>query len=378
LLLLPDRDRRRRAREPKRTCIAWHTYLTHEAIAPLKNVERAVLASAPALSEGTDSVAKDGASLFERLRSSRAADSLRAGGTARQVSPPQTSSAAVQPSTAAERSGAQAGLPASRRPDDGAPPPHKVPDPRAMPDLGHAKQSAPRGLPHTPTGQAERGVAADRAAQGDVTVPAHPRAPASATSPPGGEPHIGRHHDTSATDTPKDYLELAQRWGFVVAARYVTEKAPGQEETLWVLHHPRDGILLELLVDGSKILDATMHYNIRADDQSALAAAFPEHKDVDSRTLYAKESCVEGLIAKCRRLRRTQRLQREWKVSPAIYLLTPHDWKSSVWDYEDTLDGAAALNALNSDRLAGLPEEVRRQTGLGRRVDPGTATAYPA
>jgi len=73
---------------------------------------------------------------------------------------------------------------------------------------------------------------------------------------------------------------------------------------------------------------------------------------------------VNALRAKCRQLRQTESLEREWKVSPTIHLLTPGDWRAVARDRSDRRGEAGAIRALNAQRTAELPERVRRQFRL--------------
>jgi hypothetical protein len=49
--------------------------------------------------------------------------------------------------------------------------------------------------------------------------------------------------------------------------------------------------------------------------------AVPEHRDLASGTMYVRDTCLSQLRAKCRALRESMTLEREWKVSPTIYLV---------------------------------------------------------
>jgi len=112
------------------------------------------------------------------------------------------------------------------------------------------------------------------------------------------------------------------------------------------------------------ILEADLHYNLHVDEADVLSTPFPEHWDLDRRTVYVKETCVNALRAKCRQLRQTESLEREWKVSPTIHLLTPGDWRAVARDRSDRRGEAGAIRALNAQRTAELPERVRRQFRL--------------
>jgi hypothetical protein len=139
----------------------------------------------------------------------------------------------------------------------------------------------------------------------------HPAA--SAQQPPDLE-------DTAASDPPFRYLALAAREGFVVVAN--SENGSGDHLEHWVLDEPEAGVLLTVITSDSAVRESTLHYNLRTDDDALLERTPPEHRDLDSRTIYVREPAVEHLRARCRRLRASGALVREWKVSPPIDL--PH------------------------------------------------------
>ena len=124
--------------------------------------------------------------------------------------------------------------------------------------------------------------------------------------------------DTTASDHPYRYLALARREGFQVSANLEVTLAGGAE-TVWLLNEEEFGLQITLVTSDVAVLDANLHYNIRVKDEAVLQATSPEHRDLGSHTIYVRESCVEGLRAKCRRLRRSGALRREWKVTPRIY-----------------------------------------------------------
>jgi hypothetical protein len=157
-----------------------------------------------------------------------------------------------------------------------------------------------------------------------------PPARAAAVESPG--PTKNRRHtpprvvddgeDTSASDHPYRYLALARREGFQVSANLEVTVAEGSE-TVWLLNEEEFGLQITLVTSDVAVVDATLHYNIRVKDDAVLRATSPEHRHVDSRTIYVRESCVESLRARCRRLRATGALQRDWKVRPRIYPPAP-------------------------------------------------------
>jgi hypothetical protein len=129
---------------------------------------------------------------------------------------------------------------------------------------------------------------------------------------------VDEDEDTTASDHPYRYLALARREGFQVSANLEVTLAGGAE-TVWLLNEEEFGLQITLVTSDVAVLDANLHYNIRVKDEAVLRATSPEHRDVGSHTIYARESCVEGLRARCRRLRRSGALRREWKVTPRIY-----------------------------------------------------------
>jgi hypothetical protein len=171
--------------------------------------------------------------------------------------------------------------------------------------------------------------------------------------------------DTSQSDTPARYIELARSEGFFVTMKFDAAD-PSVDETVWVLNEPFSGLLLTVVTTASEVLDASLHYNVRAEDAEVLNAAFPEHRDLGSRTVFVREWCVDQLRARCRRLRAAGTLERQWKVAPTIYLLTPSEWESGAGETIG-MDGAvASLDTLNRRRLDSLPEPVRSQFRLTR------------
>jgi hypothetical protein len=121
--------------------------------------------------------------------------------------------------------------------------------------------------------------------------------------------------DTKATDGPYRYLALARREGFEVSEK-IERGTVERSETVWLLHDAASGLRLFVVASDEEVRDATLHYNLRTEDDSVLQATAPEHRDLESRIIYGREACLNGLRAKCRRLRATGALERDWKVSP--------------------------------------------------------------
>lgn len=121
--------------------------------------------------------------------------------------------------------------------------------------------------------------------------------------------------DTKASDGPYRYLALARREGFEVSEK-IERGTPEHPETVWLLHEAEFGLRLFVVASDEEVREASLHYNLRAADDSVLQETAPEHRDLESRTIYGREACLNGLRARCRRLRATGALERDWKVSP--------------------------------------------------------------
>ena len=171
--------------------------------------------------------------------------------------------------------------------------------------------------------------------------------------------------DTTAADDPGRYIELARTEGFFIAAKFETISGMGAPETLWVLNEPYSGMLLSVSSTGSEVVDATLHYNLQTDDAGLRRVPFPEHRDEASKTIYARETCVDSLRARCRRLRATNALVREWKVTPAIPFLTPAEWEFLPSAAKAGTREGAGAGDLSEARIAELPAGVRTQFHLG-------------
>jgi hypothetical protein len=176
---------------------------------------------------------------------------------------------------------------------------------------------------------------------------------------------IADDDDTTIGDDPARYVELARSEGFFVAARFDAPRSSKSSEVLWVLNEPYSGLLLALVTTDSEIVDAVLHYNLQTDEDGLQRVPFAEHRDAESKTIYVRETCVEGLRARCRRLRATNALVREWRVTPTMSFLTPAEWESGASLDVASEGGAGAFRDLNNARIAELPEGVRTQFHLG-------------
>jgi colicin import membrane protein len=150
----------------------------------------------------------------------------------------------------------------------------------------------------------------ERLARAPVEVEGGKRHPRAAPTTPDSE-------DTTASDGPYRYLALARREGFEVSEK-IERGTPEQPETVWLLYEQESGLRLILVTTDEEVREASLHYNLRTEDDSLLEATPPEHRDLDSRTIYGREACLHQLRARCRRLRATGALERDWKVSPTF------------------------------------------------------------
>jgi fused signal recognition particle receptor len=124
--------------------------------------------------------------------------------------------------------------------------------------------------------------------------------------------------DTSSSDRVFRYLALARREGFDLSEK-IERGGPEDEETVWLLHESESGLRLIVVTSGEDVREASLHYNLRTEDDALLRATAAEHRDLESRTIYRREACLHDLRARCRRLRATGALERDWKVAPTFH-----------------------------------------------------------
>ena len=125
--------------------------------------------------------------------------------------------------------------------------------------------------------------------------------------------------DTTATDGPYRYLALARREGFEVSQK-IERGNDDHPETVWLLHESESGLRLIVVTTDAEVREASLHYNVRTEDESLLRVTAPEHRDLASRTIDGREACLHDLRARCRRMRATGTLEPDWKVSPSSQL----------------------------------------------------------
>jgi hypothetical protein len=144
---------------------------------------------------------------------------------------------------------------------------------------------------------------------------------AAVAAPPNQAPDL---EDTTASDPPFRYLALAARDGFVL----VTNSSGSDRLDFWLLDDSDSGMLLTVVTSDVSVREAILHYNVRTEDDALLQRTPAEYRDLETRTIYVRESVVDQLRARTKRLRATGELVREWKVSPPIEL--PHASRSST------------------------------------------------
>jgi hypothetical protein len=127
--------------------------------------------------------------------------------------------------------------------------------------------------------------------------------------------HLPDVEDTTAADGPYRYLALARREGFEVTEK-IERGSPEHPETIWLLHEAQFGLRLIVVATDEKVREASLHYNMRTTEAAIDGASALEHGNGEPRTVYGREECLQGLRARCRRLRATGTLERDWKVAP--------------------------------------------------------------
>jgi hypothetical protein len=318
----------------KPTAIAWPTYLTGDATVPmaptaaplpeLRNTVRAAAAPLPEAATATPAAPERPRRGFASVLRGVVDSAPEA-----DLSPDTTASVPASHVRAKHTPAAQTTAPP-------APPPRTVPP--APQDRPVALASVPRANAASDAG---RGAGTGRDARRRGTA------------------------DASGGDEPDGFVATARDDGFYLIAKFAeTGEVPDKSarESLWVLHDPYCGLLLLVNTRGSEVLDASLHYNLRVDDAAVLAATFSEHRNLDAGVVYKRESCSDSLRARCRQLRDTQALVREWKVKPSIYLVTLGEWESLAG--VDPIGGARGIQQLNQQRVATLPESIVSRYGF--------------
>jgi len=190
-----------------------------------------------------------------------------------------------------------------------------------------------------------------------------PKQRPSASQP---QPNVD-YADTAEDNSIERYIAIARRDGFNVAAKFDVEALPNESEKQWVIKEPYAGLLLTVTDNDARVLEESLHYNIHVTDPEALQSAFSEHRNDEAQVIYVRESAINELRARSERARSTGELQREWKVTPTIYFVTPSEWDAAASD--DTTGPARAIDALNRRRIAAIPDSVTSRLGLRRPAE---------
>jgi len=347
--------------EPKPSVVAWPQYLTAEPIVP---AERDIRSRPEFVGERTLGDASLPRKRYERpwLGRPPTKHNVVQRGRAQDEEVPLAEASTRMPATNDPgdllRSRAEPTL--ADRPTEDVPTVQRPPD-RHLSDRP-ASQPLQRGLADVPRGQRDRGGWRRNARSADKSSTvddSDQRTPAVSVMR-----RVSDEDDTIMGEHPGRYIEIARAEGFFVAAKFEAIGGLGAAESLWVLNEPYSGMLLAVVGNGLEVVDATLHYNLQTDDAGLKAAPFPEHRDPESKTIYVRETCMESLRARCRRLRATNSLLREWKVTPAISFLTPGEWESIPVTPGDPGRGARAISDLSRKRIAELPPGVLTQFHL--------------
>jgi hypothetical protein len=182
-----------------------------------------------------------------------------------------------------------------------------------------AKQEAEREAADRAKQEAERRARLE--AEQRAAAPARDRAVPRVVSKERSTASVAEDlEDTTSADGPYRYLALARREGFQVTGK-LERGTPERPETVWLLNEADSGLRLTVVTTDEEVREASLHYNLRTDDDALLRITPPEHRDVDSRTIYVREPCIAELRSRCRRLRATGALAREWTVTPTLH---PH------------------------------------------------------
>ena len=205
----------------------------------------------------------------------------------------------------------------------------------------------------------------DRTAKPQAAADIAPKQRPPASQP---EPNVD-NADTAEDNSIERYIAIARRDGFHVAAKFEVEAWPNERETLWVLQDPYAGLLLTVTANDARVVEATLHYNVHVADPEALQSTFSEHRNDEAQVIYVRESAINELRARSERARATGELQREWKVTPTIYFVTPSEWDAAASD--DTTGPARAIDALNRRRIAAIPDSVTSRLGLRPPAEDG-------
>jgi len=154
--------------------------------------------------------------------------------------------------------------------------------PRRPGDRTEDSKVVAHGGPATPT---------DRPVERRATTNATPAQPPPQRQP---KPDV-EQADTAEGDSIERYIAIARKDGFNIASKFNVEASAGEGETLWVLHDPYAGLLLTVVANDTRVLEASLHYNVHVSDREALHSAFSEHRNDEAQVIYVRESSIDQL-----------------------------------------------------------------------------------
>lgn len=171
--------------------------------------------------------------------------------------------------------------------------------------------------------------------------------------------------DSKFTNKLTDYQRLIESIGFekvlelpFVGKSFSDEPAPNEKYFIYV--NREFGILLDFdTYGGDGVNGGKYYYCIRLnEDTSGRVTSSGGFRDYDSPNRYwaGDHDCREAIRYKINRLRENGTFLREWPKDNGIFLWFLHymDTKTDDYDY----------NAINKERIAMLPEWVRKQFSL--------------
>jgi len=168
---------------------------------------------------------------------------------------------------------------------------------------------------------------------------------------------LAKLDDTQFSNTLENYTRIIREEGFekVLAVPFVGKAYSGENppaESFQVWFHP-DGLLLDFDTYGTdRINSAKFYFNVRLKESAArwhLRCSGGCAKD-DVGVLVGDFDAREALRFHIRQLRAAGQLLNPWIEQPFLWLLHYMDTKDQSYDYK----------TINAERIAMLPEHVRK------------------
>jgi hypothetical protein len=166
--------------------------------------------------------------------------------------------------------------------------------------------------------------------------------------------------DTKHASTLVDYMRIAQSEGFEIVHRVPFVDSDGGEESLYVLFHPTDAILLVFdTYRYRNVKGGQFHYNWRPTDRIArfynCCSSGGWRKSDDVYTWEGSHDCREALRFKLRQLRKVGSFVNPWVIPKLPWMCHYMDCRG---DYDHD-----RYERINRERLAALPPNVRAAMG---------------